>query len=255
MAPIRIGEDVLEAPGYGWKGVLEVVVGRPLEDGVWVQEHADGGLSEENEGALVVGVGEGLTAGGVALLLEAWLEKVGLVGAEEEALDGEQDLVEGRAVGDPPLAGAVGGPGAQQAETDLALGVEVRMDALGDAADEEDRGRVLRVSRGQMDVKEEEEVLVERVRRAHDHGTKEVAARAPGDQLDGGGQLGEDLPLAAEMAQEGHLLGGRGGDEMMQLKDGGVEEQEGFGHLWKGVDGFKVEFSHDDGVCNIWMMG
>ena len=213
------------------------------KDGVGLGDHSDGGLVQEDEGSFVVGMRQRLPPRRVLLLLEAGLQEVGAPRAQQEPLDGDQDLVQRRARGVPLLAGALRRPGAEQAQTDLALGVQMRVHPIRHAADEVHERRLGRVAGWQVDVEEEQEAVVQRVGRPHDHRPQQVAAVGPAHHLDGARQLAQQLPLGAQFAEQPLLLLRVGGVDVAVGERGlRVEQREGVRQLRRaaerqGVDG------------------
>lgn len=131
---------------------------------------------------------------------------------QRHTLQRHDDLQQTRHLGVPVL-GALAVPGAEQRQTDAALRVEVRVDALRRQRDVEDRGRLCGVLGTQLHVEEEERVLVRRAARTDDHHREQVGAVVEALDDDAARQTrGQqvDLRREGEMRRSGVAHGGTG---------------------------------------------
>ncbi len=107
-------------------------------------------------------------------LLEPGLVVVRLL-VEDEALDGHEDLEQARLLG--PLLRPAALPRAEQAHADLAVFVEVRVEAVRDEGYVVDAGRAVWVLCGQQAVEEEQAALVRRSSWPLDHCTEQILGK------------------------------------------------------------------------------
>mmetsp|Transcript_59137 Transcript_59137/g.155616 ORF Transcript_59137/g.155616 Transcript_59137/m.155616 type:complete len:346 (+) Transcript_59137:65-1102(+) len=145
--------------------------------------------------------------GRVAYALVARLVEEG-VGHEDEGLDRHEHLQQRRRLRVPRLA-RVTLPRAQQREADLAILVEVRVDALA-VGDVMDGGRLLRELGRQLKVEGEDGVLVRRAGRADDEGAQQVDSLGERTAVDPLGQAClQQLPLLLRDTAKGGPIHGR----------------------------------------------
>ena len=156
-------------------------------------------LEREQEGTLVVSSRVVASLVRAQLPLVPRLVVVRLL-AQHERLDRDEHLQHRRRLGVPELARLAPGPRAEKREADLAILVEVGVDAFA-VREVVHRRRLLREIRRQLQIEDKDGVVVRCARRTDDEYAEEIDSLRVGDYKDARRQaILQELPLALRSA-------------------------------------------------------